>query len=223
MFSNAETQLLYKVANAPIQMFPYPHIVVKDVFPVDFYRRLRDNLPPGAAYKTLNQLGRVHGNYSDARTVLPLTPADVAALPEPCREFWDETANWLLGGQFPNIAMQKFGPLLANRFTDPVHAQFRHEALVIRDRTNYSLGPHTDSPHKVLSFLFYLPADDSMPHLGTSIYLPKDGSFTCKGGTHYKFDGFARLCTMPYVPNSLFAFIKTEHSFHGVEPIAEAA
>jgi hypothetical protein len=26
---------------------------------------------------------------------------------------------------------------------------------------------------------------------------------------------------MPYLPNSLFAFVKTPNSFHGVEPISE--
>ena len=24
---------------------------------------------------------------------------------------------------------------------------------------------------------------------------------------------------MPYLPNTLFAFMKTDHSFHGVEPV----
>ena len=27
---------------------------------------------------------------------------------------------------------------------------------------------------------------------------------------------------MPYVPNALFAFLKTSNSFHGVEPITDA-
>jgi hypothetical protein len=31
------------------------------------------------------------------------------------------------------------------------------------------------------------------------------------------------MLTMPYVPNALFAFMKTANSFHGVEPIQEPA
>jgi hypothetical protein len=27
---------------------------------------------------------------------------------------------------------------------------------------------------------------------------------------------------MPFLPNTMFAFVKTDHSFHGVEPIADA-
>ncbi len=221
MFSNAESQLIYKVANAPIRMFPYPHILVHDVFPADFYRALREHLPPGSAYKTLTALGRVQGNYPDTRVVLPLTKAEVAALPELYRDFWNETSRWLLGGMFGQVVLQKFGPLFAQRFADPAAVRFHQEGLVIQDRTHYSLGPHTDTPRKVVSFLFYLPADDSMPHLGTSMYLPKDPSFTCPGGPHHGFEGFNRLLTMPYVPNTLFGFMKTPDAFHGVEPIAE--
>ena len=31
-----------------------------------------------------------------------------------------------------------------------------------------------------------------------------------------------RLHTNPFVPNSMFAFLKTDHSFHGVEPVLDA-
>ena len=221
MFSSAETQLIYKVANAPIRTFPYPHILVHDVFPQDFYHLLREHLPPASAYKSLKALGRVSGNYPETRAVLPLTPDEVATLSEPCRSFWYETATWLLGGPFGKIVLQKFGSLLAQRFADPTAVEYQHESLVIQDRTNYMLGPHTDSPSKVFSFLFYLPADASMPHLGTSIYVPKDPSFTCPGGPHHGFEKFDRLLTIPYVPNTLFGFMKTPNAFHGVEPITE--
>ena len=220
-FASAELQLIYKVANAPIQMFPYPHIHVQDVFPADFYRALREHLPPAGAYKTLKALGRVGNEYPDTRGVLPLMPDDIAALAEPYRAFWHETARWLLGGPFGQVVLQKFGDLLGQRFENPMAVRYHHEALVIQDRTHYALGPHTDSPAKVFSFLFYLPDDASKPHLGTSMYVPKDPAFTCPGGPHHSFDKFRRLLTVPYVPNSLFAFMKTPNAFHGVEPIAE--
>jgi hypothetical protein len=93
--------------------------------------------------------------------------------------------------------------------------------MLVEDVTKYALGPHTDSPKKVITMLFYLPRDLSQSHMGTSIYLPKDPAFRCQGGPHYKFDGFQRLHTMPFVPNSLFVFFKTDNSFHGVEPVTD--
>jgi hypothetical protein len=51
--------------------------------------------------------------------------------------------------------------------------------------------------------------------------MPRDPAFLCPGGPHHPFDKFQRMRTMPYLPNSLFAFMKTANSFHGVEPIEE--
>jgi len=221
MSSSVNLHVLYKVANAPISVFPFPHIYVRDVFPGDFYRELRAHLPPNAVFRDLKELGRVSYDYPDTRLVMPITRDTVAALPEPYRSFWDELARWLLGG-FGQTMLAKFGQFLDHRFGDLRRMQYYDDALLVQDYTTYTLGPHTDSPHKVLSFLFYLPADDSLAHLGTSIYVPKEPNFTCLGGPHHPFKLFLRMTTMPYLPNTLFAFVKTHNSFHGVEPIQEA-
>jgi hypothetical protein len=221
MSSNVNLRVLYKIANAPIQPFPFPHIYVRDVFPEDFYQELRRNLPPREAFKTLTELKRVTGTYPETRLVLPLTPDHVQGLDEPHRGFWQQLSSWMLGGAFGQALLLMFTEYLEMRFGDPGKMQFHDEALVVQDYTTYSLGPHTDTPMKVLSCLFYLPADDAMAHLGTSIYVPKDPGFHCAGGPHYPFAKFDRMVTMPFLPNSLFAFLKTPNAFHGVEPIAE--
>src|SRR5262245_15098906 len=221
MFSDVSLHVLYRITNAQIQTFPYPHILVRDVFPADFYRKMREHLPPRETFKTLTELKRVAASYSDARLVLPLAEGPLQAVGEPYRTFWAGIAEWLLGGQFGSMVISKFGELLQDRLGDIRTRRFSDEALLVQDYTTYSLGPHTDTPSKVLSFLFYLPADDSLSHLGTSIYFPKDPTFTCHGGPHHPFERFERVATMPYLPNSLFAFVKTHNSFHGVEPIQE--
>jgi len=217
-----ELEVLYKIGNAAVREYPYPHIYVPEVFPEAFFAELRRNLPPQGALKNLGELGRVIGGdgYA-ARGVLPLTPNDLAALDAPQREFWQRLHDWLLGARFINTVLAKFSPYLAHRFGDLSRVRFGHEALIVRDRTSYALGPHTDSPTKALSFLFYLPADASKAHLGTSIYVPRDPAFTCPGGPHHDAGKFQRMLTMPYLPNALFAFMKTPSSFHGVEPIGE--
>jgi hypothetical protein len=221
MSLNADLQLHYRLVNAPVQLFPYPHIYVEDVFPADFYREIRKHLLPKESHKTLTSLKRVSDGYPDTRVVLPLTPDEVGQLEPPFRDFWQRMALMLLDGVFTQLVLSKFGPYLQQRFPDPEAVQFRHEALLVQDYSTYSLGPHTDSTAKVMSFLFYLPEDDSHSHLGTSLYIPKEPGFTCPGGPHYDFDEFHRMITMPYKPNTLFAFLKTETSFHGVEPIKE--
>jgi hypothetical protein len=216
-------QVLYKIANAPINPYPFPHIYVRNVFPEDFYRELQENLPPREVFKSLTALKRVSGSYPETRLVLPLTPDYLQGLDEPNRSFWQQMSSWMLGGAFGQALLPMFTEYLEMRFGDPSKLQFQDEALMVQDYTTYSLGPHTDTPAKVMSFLFYLPADESMAHLGTSIYMPKDPNFYCPGGPHHPFEKFDRMVTMPFLPNTLFAFLKTPNSFHGVEPIAGAS
>jgi hypothetical protein len=118
-------------------------------------------------------------------------------------------------GKFEQHLGKRFGAALTE-------ANFVPEVLVVRDHTNYKLGPHTDSASKVLAMLFYCPDDASLTHLGTSIYTPIDPAFRCPGGPHYPFRDFRKIATMEYKPNALFAFFKNDHSFHGVDPISDA-
>ena len=219
MSSNAELHLAYKVANAQLSAFPYPHFFVQNVFPADFYAALLANLPDPAAMVPLEQARGVKGY--DERFVLGLHEADLAALPEARRKFWAETASWLVGARFGELVFDKFRALIQQRFSGASNLEFYDESLLVQDITNYRLGPHTDSPRKVVTLLFYLPGDESQAHLGTSLYLPKAPGFRCAGGAHHPREQFERIYTMPFLPNSLFAFLKTDVSFHGVEPVAD--
>jgi len=215
--SRAELEVAYKVGNAPIQAYPYPHIYVRDVFPREYYAELLRRLPAPEFFKPLSEARGTHG-YPE-RSILTLSPESLGTLPEPGRTFWSELSGWFLGGGFGRLVIDKFASSLGERFKDPPPVEMFGEALLVEDRTRYALGPHTDHPSKVLSVLFYLPRDASQAHLGTSIYVPKDAEFTCEGGPHHDYGLFERMTTMPFLPNSLFAFVKTSRSFHGVEPV----
>ncbi|MDP6953956.1 MAG: hypothetical protein QGF53_14475, partial [Alphaproteobacteria bacterium] len=100
-------------------------------------------------------------------------------------------------------------------------AKFYPEAMVVRDRSNYAIGAHTDAPHRLVTMLFYCPRNSGQEHLGTSLYVPIERGFTSEGGPHYDFDKFVNVATMPYQPNSLFCFLNTNVGFHGVETITD--
>lgn len=218
MSSDVELHAAYKVANAPLNDFPYPHLYVENIFPADFYAALQAMLPQPADMRPIEQVRPVKG-YKE-RFVLDLGSDQVASLPPTKQAFWQEMRNWLIAGRFSSVVAAKFGKQLNERF-GPQHTEFYDEALLVQDITNYSLGPHTDAPRKVITLLFYLPKDESQKHLGTSLYVPKNEAFACPGGPHYPHDRFDRVWTMPFMPNALFAFAKTDRSFHGVEPIAD--
>jgi hypothetical protein len=222
MSSAVEQHVIYRIANAPLREYPYPHLYVESVFPDEFYRSVRKYWPDGASMASLAESGRVTpGAYPD-RFILPFAAEEIEKLPREKRDFWRDFGSWFLGDRFMRALLQKFSSDIQRRFGSALHRQsFQVDSLIVRDRVNYQLGPHTDAARKVLSFLFYCPRDASMNHLGTSIYEPVDPGFRCPGGPHYPHDRFIRVATMDYRPNSLFAFFKTDNSFHGVEPIID--
>ena len=114
------------------------------------------------------------------------------------------------------------GVALRNILAQTSVLRARGDALLVNDQTNYAIGPHTDAPHRLVTFLFYLPRDESMRELGTSVYRPKDPNFVCWGGPHHPADQFDLVRTVEFLPNRLLTFPKTERSFHGVEQIHRA-
>ena len=195
---NAEVlgHLAYKIANAEIRTFPFPHFFISEALPWDYYAELRSELRPLDEYKDVpgKYKGRKFGNPDDLPLLEPFKTQD-----------------------FTNIASWPFRKAIEKRF--PTGFTKKTDLRLVSDEQNYSIGPHTDAPWKVLSYLFYLPAHYDLKEHGTSIYLPKDPGFRCPGGPHHSHDDFVRVATMPLIPNSLFAFFKTDYSFHGVEPI----
>jgi hypothetical protein len=215
----AGLQAEYRIANAALQEWPYPHFYARDVFPRDFYAELQRNLPEPSALPSLESSGRTQGVRG--RYAMKLGEDRLPGVTEAQHRFWRRLALWAFGGRFGSLVLDKFGAALNRRLKDTRGMEISDELLLVNDRTGYRLGPHTDSPTKVVSLLFYLPADERFAQHGTSIYLPKDPGFTCEGGPHYDFGGFDRLVTMPFVPNSVLGFAKSDHSFHGVELIVE--
>lgn len=190
-------QLSYTICNAPVRLWPFPHIYVENVFPQQDYDQILANLPSDTNYDSGKS--SYHGRrFADPTKLDPLCELDTP--------------------EFAHIGISPFRHFILKRFGQS-KPQFHTDLRLVRDCENYSIGPHTDAPWKVLSYLFYLPPDTSLRPYGTSIFTPKDSSFVCPGGPHHSFDQFHKIFTAPFLPNSLFAFFKTEYSFHGVETI----
>ena len=95
---------------------------------------------------------------------------------------------------------------------------------LVKDLTKYNLGAHTDTNKKFMTFLFYLPEDDSHKHIGTSMYKLKDtAKFNSVQDKHYSDketkELFEEAKLAEFLPNSVLIFPRTDFSFHGVSSI----
>ena len=222
MSFDVEGYVRYRIANTPILSYPFPHQFVTSVFPEDYYAQLVAALPPTEAYRPLAQSGTV--SQSDAyaeRFACDLVDAEEREAERSEGHVLADLAGWLMGKSFRDFLLRLYQRHIVKRFGTDAGMRTDIDGRLIRDFSHYAIGPHTDKAQKLVSLLFYLPHDSSMQHLGTSIYAHLDPSFRCPGGPHYEFTNFRRVATMPYVPNSLFLFFKTDRAFHGVEPIQD--
>ena len=215
--------VLQQVERAKVIEDPCPYLVVDRVFPDDYYQEMLANFPTMDSLRSIADTGRIKGGVYKERLVVLFSDDEFSRMTEGQQRFWREMASWMYTDQFVNYFLYKFHKYLEPRISKIVGAErnmrVKGDALLVNDCTNYAIGPHTDVPRRLVSFLFYMPRDNSMRELGTSVYRPKDPTFTCWGGKHYDYEPFERAATVEFLPNRLMAFPKTERSFHGVEPI----
>lgn len=214
--------LIERLKNVKIVTDPFPHAVVENVFPDDYYEQIRRHFPADGQMIPLSETGRT-GNAYRERLVALFDEDGFSRLTAEQRDFWGHFGGWLYSKEFINGIIDLFLPHVQDRIDEVSRllgwARVRGDALLVSDQTNYGIGPHTDAAHRLVTFLFYLPEDDRFKDFGTSIYRPKDPQFSCKGGPHYRYDLFEHEKKIPFLPNTLLMFARTSQSFHGVEPI----
>ena len=220
MSSDVESRVLRRIAAAPILREPFAHCVIDGIFPPDFYEAILENWPEEASWRPLGESGRVEKESYAERFVVLMTERDYARLDPTRRVFWkDEVAAWMMGARFRAALLDKFAADLRGTTFDAVAERTIGDGLIVSDRTNYTIGPHTDEPPRVVSLLFYLPEDATFRRFGTSLYTPNDPTVRCAGGPHYDFAGFQRSATVEFLPNRLVMFPKSDRCFHGVERV----
>lgn len=182
------------IDKAEVIQEPFPHIYVEQVFKPEVYDALIKSLPADEDYVPIEEARNVKG-YPERFVAYPKS------------QLWNDLQNFMRSGAVHQALCKKLGVVGG-----------LDETLLIRDLPGYRIGPHTDSPKKCISALFYLPKDEALVEHGTSLYRPKEQGFTCPGNAHHSFADFDLVKTAPFAPNTMFAFAKSDKSFHGVEP-----
>jgi hypothetical protein len=201
---------------------PYPHYYLENVFPDDYYQALLRHLPGSSVYQNLFEVTDYKLDHFRHRDQRDLNEGWTERLPEEIKVFWDSFNEWFLGPDLARAVIDSFASQMRERFGEKQSwPEVSVESQLIRHRAGYFLGPHSDLYTKLVVLLIYLAPDESAAHLGTSLYRPKDSKFTCPDSIHYPFEDFVRVKTAPYKPNSLLAFLRSDRSFHGVEPLSE--
>ncbi len=219
---HAKSHVLQKIRDAHILTSPFPHFMIDQVFPEKYFDAMLEHIPDDSFYRKWTDVGKVKLEQYSKRDQGYLEDSWMEQLPAAQRTFWQDFAAWFLSDEFAQESMQVFADTLVKRFQsdrDGWPAVYP-QAIFLQHRADYFIGPHTDIPSKVVNILFYLADNNDHEDLGTAIYEHESG-LECEGNRHHEFDGFRKIKVAPYRRNSALGFVKTNNSWHGVEPIQE--
>jgi hypothetical protein len=223
--SKPATPLAYVVERlraSEVTLEPYPHYYIENVFPDGYYQTLLNYLPGSSVYQNLFEVSNLKLDNFRHRDQRDLNEGWTDTLPNELRTFWNDFSRWFLGSQLARTVLDSFAEALRPRIGEKQSwPDVSIEAQLIRHRAGYFLKPHSDLHTKLVVLLIYLARDEDTAHLGTSLYRPKNPAFGCPNSTHYPFEDFVKVKTAPYKPNSLLGFVRSNISFHGVEPLSE--
>jgi hypothetical protein len=182
-----------------------------------------DNLPTTDKYVSLAETGYVtKGTYDERRIIEINKEKCLVNLTEKQKKFWGELGKWMGDGKFATDLINKFKQIIIKWKPELQNNNINlHSYIALtRDLKNYMIPPHTDYKYGLITMLFYLPRREELENKnwGTSIYLPKKGEIV-NTDQHYSLEKFNKIFTSSYISNTMFGFVKTDNSFHGVEKI----
>jgi len=230
-FNATKDHIINSISSAELIKKPFDHKFVKNIFPNHFYNELISMLPNKSQYVPIIDTGTVSQNYSPERYIFNLLDDNLTKEFDSNRfEFFDNLTKILLSKDLFTSVTSQFSGAITYRLNNLSNLEikklgkssykFSVRVALVKDFTKYALGAHTDSVKKFVTFLFYIPSNEKLSKVGTTLYEPtikidNDGHYL--GSDTEK--SFIKIKTCPFIPNSLLVFPRTNNSFHGVEEV----
>jgi hypothetical protein len=196
---------------------PYPHLSFKNFFAADVYRRLISHWPDLDRYVDLNS-ARTRKQYT-------LWDRRVEAGDPERTELWRTVSDALSAPQIEDALRQRLRKgfeIRTKASGEGWPAPMYPQPVLYADFDGYAIKPHPDTRRKVLTMMVYMPEDESQRQLGTTVY-----KISPMGVFAWKTYGLVKEKTMPFLPNTGFAFVVIapaysllHTSWHGREPIS---
>jgi hypothetical protein len=201
------------VARSPLQRDPLPYMVIRDVFPPDFYDALVLGIPPYELFadrprnKQQLKVPFVYGPaYSRAIwTFLVDVALEGAFQPAIVEKFREPLAQWI-AHEFPAVASNPLGPPMTLHSTDG--------RILLRGR-GYCIPPHRDPKWGFITVLLYLPRAKESEQWGTQIYAVDQDETANSIAPHWIDPERCRLVVdVPFRRNTALVFLNS-HGAHG--------
>jgi hypothetical protein len=190
---------------------PFHHLRFDRIFPDDFYAQMLEAMPVAEDYRAMSGKSKIGSGRPDGRptrTKIDLFPEYIRHLPPKKRAVWDVASRILRSKELNAAFVQRLAPGLRARFGENfARVNMYPVPILTRDIPGYRIFKHTDSLWKGMTVQFYLPRDNSTPHIGTIFHevLPNGRK--------------AKRSQMPFSPNTGYAFAVADNTWHSADPV----
>lgn len=217
-FHELQKHIVKAIVDSSVIADPYPHVVIDDYFPDEFYKHVLTNFPKKES---------MISPFNEVRTYSNIWQLDIIADPfvkgssnnawsysnadlDPSTFALCETINAL-------FKSKKIVEAWRNKFALDTELDLFQVGRLAIDGFDAGLGPHIDRDDKIISNVLYLSEGHEPKHdCGTHLLRKKskaDLSETVKHD-HQRYDDFEVVKTVEYIPNRLIGWRVVPNSWH---------
>ncbi len=206
----------HAIAGATLHSDPFPHIVVEQLFPGEFYKLLRKAIPPAVFFgeqDPIKQNLRLPIDFGPALSVRVLNFLDDAV----ARRAIHPAVIDKFAAPLQQYFEMLFGPELGVRARQL--PQSVTGGRVMLRRPGYHLDPHRDPKRTMLTCLLYFAGPKDSEEYGTDIYRVVDDREASYTQTYYPEQQGSRVemvKRVPFRPNSMLVFLNSSGA-HGAD------
>ena len=206
LYERTMKHVLTVIENTSAEESPFPHVVLKGIFPGDVYQRLLDSYPPEDFFTRANPKHHTNEYGAATRQRMSLTEGSLSGLSDKDHALWATVRAAISSKETRNGIFSKLSSGLCRRFgvqpkQIPAIPAFPRGQLY-SETEGYRIAPHPDTREKIVTMQFAFPHDDSLQHVGTEFYQRSLNPLHLLREPR----GFAIVKSMPFLPNYAYAF-----------------
>lgn len=214
----AKIHIEHRFAEATVEEFPFPHLVIENILPDELYEQLLSFWPEEQNFSGGNgQFRQLYVNKGCSKWMHLDN--------ESIRLFWRIFAEVVATLYINEAVKEKLMPYLDWKFPDLPKTEVEKLKKTLRfwdSRQDslfqythlYQIPPHIDQIYLFATSLLYCPIDNDHEQLGTTLYTCKEGRPPEVSGDYYQ--GTPTLVkSIPYQRNTLLVMLQNPWQLHG--------
>jgi len=211
-----------KIVSAPIDREPFPHLVVEDFLPAEFFAQLAETMPPVADFQPDDDI-KSNLRIEDRNKYFAQTAGEFRAVWGRLRdEVIQEVVAPVLTRRLEDDIRAKYAELFTPELADDVMrgGLVSNPGRIMARKPGYNLRPHSDSAHFAVTCLLYFTSAGEVNSGALCLYRPEREPELLHAGTYYaereEGIGVELAESIPISGNLFVAFLNRPISLHGV-------